>query len=37
MKDLNWKYNLKIDNSHVSALGNAKKILELTETNGIKK
>jgi chloramphenicol 3-O phosphotransferase len=28
MKDLNWKYNLKIDSSHVSALDSAQKILE---------
>jgi chloramphenicol 3-O phosphotransferase len=28
MKDLNWKYDLKIDNSHVSALDSAQKILE---------
>jgi chloramphenicol 3-O-phosphotransferase len=29
MKDLKWEYDLKIDNSKVSALDNAKKVLSL--------
>jgi chloramphenicol 3-O phosphotransferase len=31
IKDLNWKYDLKIDSSHVSALSSAKKILKFIE------
>lgn len=33
MKDLNWKYNLKIDTTNISPLANAKKILEFLEEN----
>jgi hypothetical protein len=36
MRNLDWEYDLKLDNGRVSILDNAKKILKLIN-NGIKK